>query len=153
MVENDVDQDAQDQGASNSGQGDLTDGHCHAADTGDQDGSNHEQILVLVQIYLLDHLQAGASDEAIQSDADAAHYTAGNGIQECHEGAEEGDQDAHHSSGGDGDHRSITGNGNAAHGLTVGGVGAAAEDSAGERANAVTQQSAVQTGLGQQVLT
>ena len=49
---NQVHDDAQDQGASDSGQGNLADSHSHAADAGDQNGSNHEQVLVLVQVNL-----------------------------------------------------------------------------------------------------
>ena len=138
--DNQVDDDAQDQSASSGGKGDLTNGHCHAADAGDQDGSDYEQILVLVQVYLLDHLQTGASDEAVQGGADTAHDTAGNGIQEGHEGSEEGDHDAHNSSGGDGNNGGVLGDSHAANGLTVGGVGAAAEESAGHGADAVAQQ-------------
>ena len=125
-----VDDDAQNQRAGDGGQSDLADGHCHAADAGDQDGSNHEQILVLAQIHLLDHLQTGNSDEAVQSHANAAHNAVGDGGQEGDEGAEEGNDHAHDGSGGDGDHGSVAGNGNTADRLTVGLHAAPAQETA-----------------------
>ncbi len=143
--------DTQDQSAGNGGQGDLAEGDGQTADTGDQDHSSYEQVLAGAQVHLLDHLQAGNCDEAVQGDAHAAHDAVGDGGQEGNEGSEEGDQQAQNSSGGDGCHRGVSGDRHAAHRLAVGGVGAAAEDGAGEGADAVTQQGVVQAGLNQQV--
>ena len=148
----DIGQDAQDQSAGDGGQGDLTEGDGQAANAGDQNDGDHKQILALVQVYLLHHLQAGNSDEAVQCHANAAHHAVGDGSQEGDEGAEEGNDHTHNGGGGDGDYRGVPGNGYAANGFAVGGVGAAAEECAAHGANAVTQQGAVQTGLCQQIL-
>ena len=67
-----VGDDAQDQSAGDGSQGDLTEGNAQTADAGNQDGCNHEQVLAGVQVDLLDHLQTGNSDEAVQSHANAA---------------------------------------------------------------------------------
>ncbi len=152
LGEHHVGQDAQDQSAGDGGQGDLAEGNGQAADAGDQDHSSNEQVLAGTQVDLLDHLQTGNCDEAVQGDADTAHDAVGDGSQEGNEGSEEGDNDTQDSSGGDGSHGSVPGNGNTADGLAVGGVGAAAEESTGDGANAVTQQGVVQAGLSQQIL-
>ena len=143
----DIGEDAQDQCAGNIGDVNIADAHSHTADTGDQNRSDSEQVAVLTEIYLLDHLQTGHSDEAIQGNADTAHNAAGNGIQERHEGAEEGDHNAHNSSGSNGNNRSVTGNGDTANGLTVSGVGTAAKDGTCDGADTVTQQGTAQTGI------
>ena len=106
-----VDDDAQDQSASDRGQSHLAEGQGQAADAGNQDHSNHEQVLAGIQVDLLDHLQTGHSDEAVQGDADTAHDAAGDGVKEGDEGTEEGDDDAHDGSGGDGDDGGVSGDG------------------------------------------
>ena len=150
--ENEVGYDAQDQSTGDRGNVNIADAHSHATDAGNQDGGSGKQVCVILKIYLLDHLQAGAGNETVQGDANTAHNAAGNGIQECHKGAEEGDDNAQHSGGGDGHHGGVTGDSDATNGLAVGGVGAAAEESANHRTNAVAQQGAVQAGVLQQVL-
>ena len=151
MSQEQVGDNAQDQGAGNGGQGDLAEGDGEVADTGNEDHRDREEVLTLTQIHLLRHLQTADSDETVECHADTAHDAVGDGGQEGDEGAEEGDDEAHHSSAGDGDDRGVTGDGNAAHRLAVGGIGAAAEDSTGHGANAVAQEGTVQTGLFQQV--
>jgi len=151
LCQQSVGDDAQDQCAGDGSQSHLAEGDGQTANAGDQNHSNYKQVLAGAQIDLLDHLQTGNCDEAVQSDADTAHDAVGDGSQEGNEGIEEGDQDAQNSSGGDGHHGSIAGDSHTTDRLTVGGVGAAAEESAGKGADAVTQQGTVQTGLGQQV--
>ena len=79
LGQHDIGQDAQDQSAGNGGQGDLAEGQGQTADAGDQDHSNHEQVLALAQIHLLDHLQTANCDEAVQGDANTAHNAVGDG--------------------------------------------------------------------------
>jgi len=151
--EQSVGQDAEDQSAGDVGDVDLANTQCHAANAGDQNRGNGEQIAVFIEIHLLDHLQAGNSDKAVERDTDTTHDAAGNGIQERHEGAKEGDGQTHDGSGSDGDDGCVAGDSHAANGLTISGIGAAAEDSAGHGADTIAQQGAVQTGILQQILT
>ena len=81
-----IGQNAQQQSASDGSQRDFAEGNGQAAHTGDQDHGNHKQVLALTQIYLLYHLQAADSDEAVQSGANAAHDAVGDGSQESNEG-------------------------------------------------------------------
>ena len=141
LGEHHIGQDAQNQSAGDSSQSNFAvsaKGHAQTADAGDQDCGNHKQVLAGVQVDLLNHLQTGNGDEAVQSHADTAHNAVGDRGQEGDKGTEEGDYHAHNGGSSNGDHRCVTGNGNAADGLAVGGVGAAAEDSAGDGADAVT---------------
>ena len=66
LGDHDVHQDAQDQSTGDGGQGDLAEGNRQAADAADQNDSSNEQVLAGAQVHLLDHLQTGHSDEAVQ---------------------------------------------------------------------------------------
>ena len=151
-AQHDVGQNTQDQGAGDGGQGDLTEGDGQAADARNEDDGDHEQVAVLLQIYLLDHLQTRHGDEAVESHAHTAHDAGGNGVDEGYEGRQEGDGDGHEGGHGDGDDGCVTRDGHATHRLAVGGVGATAEDGARHGAYAVTQQGVVETGILQKIL-
>ena len=57
MVEKDVDNDSENQGAGNLGQRDRTDVHSHSADTGDQDDRSGKEVSIIIQINRLKHFQ------------------------------------------------------------------------------------------------
>ena len=65
--------DAEDKGSGNLGDGDLTDLKGQAADAGDENGGDDEQVSVLAEVDFLDHLKTGNRDEAVKRDAHAAH--------------------------------------------------------------------------------
>ena len=144
--------DAEDEGTGDGGDGNLTDSHCHAADTRDEDNGCGKEICIVFKVYLLDHLETGDGDEAVKGDAYAAHYAAGDGIEERNEGRNKGDEDSHYSGSRDGNNGRVLCDGNAADGFAVCGVGAAAEDGADDGAYAVTEERSVETGLGEKVL-
>ena len=100
----------------------------------------------------MDHLQTRDGDESVQSHTNTAHDAGGNGVHEGHEGRQEGDGDGHESGGVDGDDGGVTRDGHATDGLTVGGVGATAEEGTCHRTHTVTQQGVVETGLLQKIL-
>ena len=152
LSEHHVGEDAEDQRASDGGQGNLAEGDRQTADTGDEDDGGNEQVLVSFQVDLLDHLKTADSDEAVQSHAHTTHDAGGDGVNECYERIKEGNDDGADGGSDDGDHGSVAGDGHARYGLAVGGVRAAAEERAGDGANAVTQQGAVQAGILQQIL-
>ena len=140
-------EDAEDEGGSDVGDGDGTEVEGQTADTGDEDGSDNEEVAVVIKIHVLEHPETGNSDEAIESYADAAHDAGRNGIDKGYEGSKEAQNDAADGSGGDGDEGSIAGDGYAAYGLTIGGVGAAAEESTDHGADAIAKKGAGKTGL------
>ena len=121
------------------------------ANTCDQNRGNNKQILAFVEIHVLDHLQTGNSDKAVQRQANTAHDARRDGLQNYHQRAEEGKDQAHDGCGGDGNHRGVTGDSYTTNRLTVGGIGADAEQRAADRAYTVTQQRAVQTGILDQI--
>ena len=127
LVENDIGDDAEDKSAGNGGKGNLAEGEGKAADTGNQDNGNNEQITVVIQIDLLNHLKTANCDEAVKRDAHAAHDAGGNGSKEGGEGSNECNDDGKHCGADDGGNRGVAGDGHAGDGLTVGGVGSAAE--------------------------
>ena len=100
----------------------------------------------------MDHLQTRDGDESVQSHTNTAHDAGGNGVHEGHEGRQEGDGDGHESGGVDGDDGGVTRDGYATDRLTVGGVGATAEEGTCHRTHTVTQQGVVETGLLQKIL-
>ena len=149
------DHDAEDQRAGNRGKGDLT-GVEHevqgqSADARDQDRGDGEQVLVIAEVDLLQHLQTADGDEAVEREADAAHHAARNGGEQGDEGSDEGGDDREDRGAGDGPDRRVARDGDAADGLAVGGVRAAAEEGAHHRADAVAEQGLVQTRIGDQV--
>ncbi len=151
-VEDDIDDDAEDQAGGDGTDGDSAEVQGQAADAGHQDGCDHEQVAVVIQIHRLQHLEAADRDEAVQRDANAAHDAAGDGVYEAYKRIEEGQDDAVHGRDGDGGDAGIAGNGDAADALAVGGVRAAAEEGTDDGADAVADQGFVQAGVGDQVM-
>ena len=117
------------------------------ADARNEDRRDDEQVLIIPEIEVLKHLKTRDSDEAVQRQADTAHNAGRDGLQNDHDGLDEGQDDAHKGGGGDGRHRSVAGDRHAADRLAVGGVGADTEDGTGHRADTVAEQGALETGL------
>ena len=150
-VEDDIDQDADDQTGSNGTDLDIAEVERQTADAAYQDGGNNEQVAVVVQVNRLDHFKAAYRDEAVERDADAADDAGGDRIYKADEGIEEAEQDAVDCSEGDGAYGSVAGDGDAADGLAVGGVGAAADEGTNNGTDTVADQGVIQTGIGDQV--
>ncbi len=74
-----VNDDAENECAGNLGEGNLAEGEGHSADTGNEDGGNDEEIPVEAEVNILNHLETADGDESVKGEADAAHYTAGDG--------------------------------------------------------------------------
>ena len=152
VAENHVHDDTEDQCTSDGGDGDLTEVQGQTADTCDQNDRSYEEVLVLIEVNLLYHLQTGNGNEAVQSHADTAHDTGRNGINECNEGSKEGDEDCAEGSGQNGDNRCVTGDRYTTNAFAVGGVGASAEECACHGADTVAEQGSVKTGLLKKIL-
>ena len=69
------------------------------ADARDEDGADDKEVLVLAEVDVLEHLETADGDEAVESEAHAAHDRCGDGLQKRHDGGEEGEHHAH--DGGD----------------------------------------------------
>ena len=123
-----VGENAKDEGAGDGGDGHAAEVQHETANAGDQDDGNGEQIFVLLQVNVLDHLQAGNGDEAVKCHTNATHHAGGDGVHKGHEGGEEGDQHSADGGGDDAPDGGVTGDSHTADGFAVGGVGAAAED-------------------------
>ena len=147
-----VNDDAKNKRASDRGDNDLADSHGHTADTGDENNRYGEEVCVILEVNLLDHLKAGNRDEAVEGDTNAAHYASGNGIKEGYKGRYEGYENRKDSSRGDGCYGCVTRDRYTAYRLTVGGVGTAAEECANHRAYAVTEKGVVKTGILKKVM-
>ena len=102
---------------------------------------------MVLKVNLLNHLKTRYRDEAVKGYTYATHNASGDGVKEGNEGRDEGNENCHNSGGRNSNNRSVTGNCNTANRLTVGGVGASAEESANDRAYAVTEKSSVETWL------
>ena len=90
--EDGVGQDAQNQSAGNGPDFHSAEGDSHTADTHNEDDAGGEEVAVLVQVNLLEHLEAGGGDEAVESDADAAHDAGGDGLQEADQRSDQGEE-------------------------------------------------------------
>ena len=151
LIKDDVDDYAQDESSSDRRDGDRSKVQRKAADAGNQNSSNHEEIAVIPKINRLQHFEAADRNESIESNAHAAGNAGRHGIDKRDKWAKESKQDAVNRCDEHGRNGSVTGDGHTAHALTVGGIGAAAEESADDRADAVANQRTVQTGLRNQV--
>ena len=151
FVQNDIDNNTENQCASDRGDNDLADRHGHTADTRDEDNGYGEEVCVVFEVDLLDHLETGNRDEAVEGNANAAHDASGDGVKESNEGRYEGNHHCEDRGGGDGCYGSVSGDGDTTDGFTVGGVGATAEESAYNGADTVTEEGAVQTGIFEKV--
>ena len=152
QVEYDICNDAEEQRASDRGQGDLTKGDAQSTDAGDQDRRNDEKILALAKIDLLNHLQTRYCDKAVECNANAAHYAVGDRSKEGYEGTKERDDNRHDRRRRDRHDRCVFRDGNASDRLTVGGVWATAEECACNRTNTVTEKGAVESGVFEKIL-
>ena len=122
-----------------------------AADAGNEDGGDDEEVLVVSEVDALEHLETGDRDEAVESYAGAAHNALGYGVDYGYEGGEEGENHAAHGGGEDGDDGGVSGDGYAADALAVGGVGGSAEDAADYASDAVADEGLVKAGIGDEV--
>ena len=91
FVQQDIYKNTQDQRTGNGGDDHLSDGQRHSAHTGDQNYRYGEEIGVILQVHLLNHLQTRNRDKAVQGDANAAHDAPGDRIQKGDEGRNKGD--------------------------------------------------------------
>lgn len=129
-VEYYIGNDTEDESAGDGGYRDLAYGYAETADPGDENGCDYEEISVIAQIYLLDHLQTGNCDEAIEGYADSAHYAGRNSVDKSYEGSKEGNENRQDGGGDNSGNGSIAGDGHAANGFAVSSIGAASEDRA-----------------------
>ncbi len=151
-VNKEVGEDTEDQSACYCSKSDLTESKSHTAYTGDEDDGGNEEVSVVAEVNLLDHLQTGYCDEAVEGDAYAAHYAGRNGCEEGYEGSEEGSNDRHNRGSKDSYYGSVTGDGYTTDGFTVGGVGATAEDRTYHGTDAVTEQGVAKSGIFKKVV-
>ena len=152
VAEDHVHDDTEDQRACDRGDGDLTEVQSQTTDTCDQNNGSYEEVLVLIEVNLLYHLQTGNCDETVESHADTAHDTGRNGVNKCNEGREEGDGNGTEGSSQNGYDRCVAGDSHTTNAFTVGGVGASAEECTGHGADTVTQQGSVETGILKKIL-
>ena len=103
--------------------------------------------MVIAEIDFLYHLKTGDCDESVKGDAHTAHYAGRDGRKEGHKGREERSDNSENCGRKNGVNGGITCDSNASDRLAVGGVRAAAEDRADDRAYAVAEQGAMETGL------
>ena len=96
--------------------------------------------MVIAEIDFLYHLKTGDCDESVKGDAHTAHYAGRYGRKEGHKGREERSDNSKNCGRKNGVNGSITCDSNASDRLAVGGVRAAAEDRADDRAYAVAEQ-------------
>ena len=125
-----VGENTKDKSASNGGDGYLTDAEHKAADTCNQDNGNREEIAVIAKVNLLNHLQTGYCDKAVQREANTAHDTARNGCKQSYKRSEECGNDADDGCAENGNDRCVSGDCNTANRLTIGRIGATAEECA-----------------------
>ena len=151
VLEHKVNDDAEDECYCDGGNSDLANVDNEAADAADENGRNNEEVLILAEVNATYHLEAGHCDKAVERDAHAAHYAGGNGINECNEGRKEGDENSSNRCEDDGDDGCVPCDSNAGNGLTVGGVGASAEECAAHRAYAVAEKGSREAGIGKKV--
>ena len=86
VAEHNIRQDAEDECAGDGGYRDLAEGDGQAADTGDKNNGDNEEVSVIFEVNFLDHLQTADCDEAVERDAHAAHDAGGNRSEESCEG-------------------------------------------------------------------
>ena len=98
-----------------------------SADAADEDRGDGEEVAVVIEVDFAEHLETRDRDEAIESDASAAHDALRDGVDEGDEGRDEGEEDAAAGSDEDGDDRSVPSDSNAADGFAIGGIGRAAD--------------------------
>ena len=144
--------DAEDESGGDGSDGDLTEIEGEAADTADEDGGDDEQVAVLFEVDVLDHLETGDGDEAVEGDTDAAHDARRDGVNDRNERGEERDQQSADSGGDDRCNGCVAGDGDARDGFAVGGVRTAAEERAHHGADAVTEKGTGETGIFEEVL-
>ncbi len=113
--------------------GDLAEGNGKVAYSGNEDYRSHKQVAVVVQIHLLKHFQAGYRNKAVKRYTYAAHYAFWDALKEAYKGVMKAtamDSTAAVNMGSI--RKRFFRYCNAADGFTVlGGIGATAEDGAG----------------------
>lgn len=115
FAENDVGQDTEYQSAGYLSDGNVAELEYHAAYTCDKDDRSGEEVAVVVEIDLLQHLKAGYRDKAVQSYTNAAHDAAGDSAQEAYERSDEGDQHSLKGCNDDSRYRSVLGDSHTAY--------------------------------------
>lgn len=151
-VDEEVDQDTKNQGASDFGQSDVADGKFQTTDARDKDNGDDEQVAVIAKVGGLNHLKTADGDETIKRDADATHDTVWNRGQEGGERRDEGEDDGKKRRDDNRADGGIARDGDGTDGFTIGRVGAAAEEGASHRTNAIAKKRAVETRIFKQVV-
>ena len=122
-----------------------------AADAADQNGADDEQVAAVAEVDLMQHLQAGDRDEAVQRDARAAHDALRNRVDQHDERREERKHHAAERRREDRNDRGVARDRDAGDRLAVRRVRAATEESADDRADAVAEQRTRKPGVAQEV--
>ena len=123
-----------------------------AADTGDEDDRNREEICVVVQVNILNHFQTAYRDKAVKRHANTAHYAVRNACKKYYERSKERNRHAHDSGCKNSYNRSVTGDCNAAYGFAVSRVRATSEECACDRAYTVAEKRSVKTRVFRKIL-
>ena len=151
-VDERIDENAEDERAGDCSDSDLSEGERHSAHAGDEDGRDDEEVAVLVEVDLLDHLQTADGDEAVERNAHAAHDAGGNGGKEGDEGSDERRDEGDDGRRENGDDGGVARDGDAADGFTVRRIGAAAEERAHHGADSVAEEGSGKAGIGEQIV-
>ena len=118
-----------------------------STDTGDEDRGNREEVFVLAEVDVFEHLQPADCDESIERQAYAAHDTVRDRLQDRHDRAEEAQYDTHDRRNQDRSDGSVFRDSYATYGFSVRRVGADTEDRTGDGAYAVTEERSLQSGF------
>ena len=86
LIKNKVNDDTENESASDGGYLNCAEGYRKAADTRDEDNGNNEEVVVFAEVHLLDHLQTRNRNEAVKRNANTAHYAGRDRIDKSDEG-------------------------------------------------------------------
>ncbi len=118
-----------------------------SADTRDEDGRYREEVLVVAEVDVFEHLKSGYCDESVEGQAYTAHCATRYGSEESHKRADEAQYYAHNCCRPDGRDGSVLGDCYATYALAVSGVGADSEYGTGYGAYAVAEKGLFESGF------
>ena len=85
-VENEVNDDTEDECCCNVLDLDLTEIQHQATNTANEDSGYNEEVLVVTEVNILEHLQTAYCDEAVECDTNTTYYAVRNCVDECNQG-------------------------------------------------------------------